>query len=310
MRRLLVLAAAVAAVALLVVAGILGSRAYLEQSAELASPSGAAVPPEVTEQLGEDYLAAIEAWPYPLPVEDALPERPPIAFAAGGQVAGFVSFFFRCAWESAYVGGSGESHDRALDMLTLWAELPPGVSFADNADGGYRADVIDRARSGDDSTITNLFASSCGDYLDNRVDPPDGITIDVPLPEPLVVDADPCTGLPAEVPCDPAYGPDRVVDTGEIEYARGDAVLDSRGVPIAYEVAPGDIWDKVAERFQLGGRLWSLNCYRFEWPILYVGDVVNLSAYRIATVGVNNGSTEGGPAREQCLQQTFVPRQV
>mgnify|MGYP000623757216 CR=1 FL=1 len=90
----------------------------------------------------------------------------------------------------------------------------------------------------------------------------------------------------------------------------GDAVLDSRGVPIAYVVAPGDIWDKVAERFQLGGRLWSLNCYRFEWPILYVGDVVNLSAYRIATVGVNNGSTEGGPAREQCLQQTFVPPQV
>jgi hypothetical protein len=81
-------------------------------------------------------------------------------------------------------------------------------------------------------------------------------------------------------------------------------------VPISYIVAPGDIWDKVADRFQLGGRLWSLNCYRFEWPILYVGDVVNLSAYRVATVGTNNGNAGGGAGRDDCLRQTGLPPQV
>jgi hypothetical protein len=311
MRRLVVLSSAVVAVALLVVAGILGSRSYLEQRDELASPTPAPIPDEVTEQVLADYLAAIETWPLPLPVEDALPEQPPPEFATGGgEVGVFVSMFYRCAWEGAYIDGPPGSQIIALDMLAHWAELPSGVSFADNSDGGYKADVIDRARAGDNTTITALFTSSCQQYLDYRVDPPDGLTIDKPIPLPPVTTAELCVGLPTDVPCDPAFGPDRVVDTGPMEFARGDAVVDSRGVPIAYVVAPGDVWFKVDERFQLGGGLWSLNCYRFEWPVLYVGDVVNLSRYRVASVGVNNGSSDGGPPRDQCLQQTSLPPQI
>ncbi len=90
----------------------------------------------------------------------------------------------------------------------------------------------------------------------------------------------------------------------------GTAVLDSRGEPIAYIVAPGDAWYVVADRFLMGPRLWSLNCYYFEWPELYVGDVVNLSAYRVATVGTNNGSFEPVPGKESCLQQTGIPPQI
>lgn len=307
-RRVVVLLAAVTALILLVVAGILGSRAYVELSAELASPSATPISAEVTEQLRDEYLAAIDLWPYPLPAEDALPERPPVEFATyGGEIMGFVSVFYRCAWEAAHLTGSGESHERALDMLGAWEQLPEGTSFFSDMDGTYRTEVLGTARAGDDTVMAGIFENSCSDYHDNRVDPPAGITIDKPIPPPA---AEGCTDLPPDVPCDPAVGPDRVVDTGATEFAMGETVLDSRGTPIAYIVAAGDSWTVVAERFLMGSKLWSLNCYYFEWSELYVGDVVNLSMYRVATVGVNNGRSEPATGAQSCLQQTGLPPQL
>jgi hypothetical protein len=170
--------------------------------------------------------------------------------------------------------------------------------------------VIGAARAGDDTAISDIFENGCSEYRDTRVAPPGGVTIDKPLPAPAPAAGELCADLPADVPCDPGFGPDRVIDTGPTEFARGETGLDSRGVPIVYLVAPGDSWFAVADRFQLGARLWPLNCYRFAGPELYVGDIVNLSAYRVATVGVNNGSSDGGPARDDCLRQTGLPPQV
>ena len=87
-RRAVVLVASLGSFVLLVVAGVLVSRAYIDESSELVAPTRTAVPVEVVEQLRLDYLAAIDEWPYPLPVEDALPEKPPTEFATqGGEVA-------------------------------------------------------------------------------------------------------------------------------------------------------------------------------------------------------------------------------
>lgn len=81
------------------------------------------------------------------------------------------------------------------------------------------------------------------------------------------------------------------VDSGPQPYARGDAVLDDTGTPVAYIVAPDDIAEFIAERFCLStDYLHSINAVRRDAAIhLYVGDTLNLDATTILSVGDQNG---------------------
>ncbi len=87
-------------------------------------------------------------------------------------------------------------------------------------------------------------------------------------------------------------------DSGPREYAQGTAVLDAEGVPIAYEVAPGEILDYVEERFGLPPiYLVVLNQVRRGYTgMLYAGDTINLDAQTILTVGDINGEVLAEPA--------------
>lgn len=80
-------------------------------------------------------------------------------------------------------------------------------------------------------------------------------------------------------------------DAGARQYAEGAATLSSEGVPIAYEVASGDIMDFVAERFALDGNyLVTINQIRRGYTgNLYVGDILNLDPRTITSVGNING---------------------
>jgi hypothetical protein len=81
------------------------------------------------------------------------------------------------------------------------------------------------------------------------------------------------------------------VDCGPIQFATGTAELDGNGVPVAYVVAPGDIYESIAQRFDVGtGYLNAINAVRREWPmIVYAGDTINLDPATIATVGDQDG---------------------
>ena len=81
------------------------------------------------------------------------------------------------------------------------------------------------------------------------------------------------------------------VDCGPIQYATGTVKVDSKGVPVAYVVAPGDIWEFIAKRFDVGtAYLTAINAVRREdVTAVYVGDTVNLDPATITTVGDQNG---------------------
>lgn len=81
------------------------------------------------------------------------------------------------------------------------------------------------------------------------------------------------------------------VDCGPIQYATGTAKLDAKGVPVAYVVAPGDIWEFIAKRFDVGtAYLSAINAVRRdEITTPYVGDTINLDPATITTVGDQNG---------------------
>jgi hypothetical protein len=102
------------------------------------------------------------------------------------------------------------------------------------------------------------------------------------------------------------------VDLGARDFAAGETVVDADGAPVAYLVAPGDVWDIVAKRYGLYGipptdqRVSSFNLdtgylnvinqvRRGETPWkLYEGDIVNLSASTITSTGRINGETLAG----------------
>lgn len=89
------------------------------------------------------------------------------------------------------------------------------------------------------------------------------------------------------------------VDAGPRDYATGTTTFED-GVPVAYEVASGDIVDYIAERFGLEGDppanegfsyLNTINQVRrggYPWT-LHPGDILNLSAYHITSIGSING---------------------
>ena len=81
------------------------------------------------------------------------------------------------------------------------------------------------------------------------------------------------------------------VDCGPIQYATGTVQVDSKGVPVAYIVAPGDIWEFIAKRFDVGtAYLTAINAVRREDVTqAYVGDTINLDPATITSVGDQNG---------------------
>lgn len=81
------------------------------------------------------------------------------------------------------------------------------------------------------------------------------------------------------------------VDCGPIQYATGTTRLNDKGVPVAYVVASGDIWEFIAKRFDVGtAYLTGINAVRRDpASIVYVGDTINLDPATITTVGDQNG---------------------
>lgn len=81
-------------------------------------------------------------------------------------------------------------------------------------------------------------------------------------------------------------------DQGPVEHASGDAVLDDAGRPVAYLVAPDDVWTVVAERFCLHvDYINALNQVRRNGAAtLFAGDTLNLDPYTVTSVGSENGT--------------------
>ena len=81
------------------------------------------------------------------------------------------------------------------------------------------------------------------------------------------------------------------VDCGPIQFATGTVTVDAKETPVAYTVAPGDVWAVIAKRFDLGvSYLNSINSVRRPQVMeVYPGDIVNLDPHTILSVGTENG---------------------
>lgn len=92
--------------------------------------------------------------------------------------------------------------------------------------------------------------------------------------------------------------PTSLVDGGAQPGAMGTATYDEDGQPVAYTVAEGDDFTSLEMRFCTPGLyLQFVNSIRRGTTDLYVGDTINLSAYKMTTVGDVNGVVhEGSPA--------------
>jgi hypothetical protein len=86
-------------------------------------------------------------------------------------------------------------------------------------------------------------------------------------------------------------------DGGPITHAEGTPITEGSKI-VAYKVAPGDIYDYIAQRFHLtnDGYLLILNeVRRGEAAQLFAGDVLNLSAYTLNKYGSVHGQVVEGP---------------
>ncbi len=85
--------------------------------------------------------------------------------------------------------------------------------------------------------------------------------------------------------------PEVPINGAPMDNANCAATVDDYGVPLSCVVASGDVFDVIAKRFDLGPTyLAAINAVRREEPtVLYVGDVINLSANTILRVGDQNG---------------------
>ena len=80
------------------------------------------------------------------------------------------------------------------------------------------------------------------------------------------------------------------VDRGPMPHAAGEAILDDQGVLVAYRVAPNDVISTIGARFCVGEQwLHWVNYVRRDGDALYAGDVLNLDAHTILSVGDQNG---------------------
>lgn len=104
-----------------------------------------------------------------------------------------------------------------------------------------------------------------------------------------------CEGMPsvsAAVPGVNGYIYGQLRDVGPLEGARGEVSTDDEGQPVSYVVAAGDTATAIAARFCIDYRpyLGWLNAVRRNGVAnLYAGDTLNLSPFRITSVGNENG---------------------
>ncbi|MDQ1172498.1 hypothetical protein QE430_000805 [Microbacterium testaceum] len=113
-----------------------------------------------------------------------------------------------------------------------------------------------------------------------------------------VVDRGPCgASVPVRAVSDPS-DPEQLggktleipVDRGPLDTASGEAVLNAEGTPVAYHVAPGDVFSTIAARFCVAEDwLLIVNHARRDNNGLYAGDTLNLDAHTIFSVGDQNG---------------------
>lgn len=70
-----------------------------------------------------------------------------------------------------------------------------------------------------------------------------------------------------------------LVDMGTNDFANGEVGLDSEGRPATYTVAPGDVLERIGDRFCIynGGMLGPLNGYGVD-AVIQPGDVLTLNA--------------------------------
>jgi len=301
-RRALIAIVAAVGVVVLVTATIVGVNLYNTTAAQAGHQSSRSPTTDPSQQRNT-YLLAIASWPYPLPEGVGLPRSTPAAVLDQRSAAGFVSTFFRCAWQQNYV----KRGDRqiALSYLTLWSRTP-----GTDTDRVWRNDVILPAIGGDAGALERLYKShDCDAYRKTVVPASRGITVDrqqaAPLTSQQMTIA--CSGISSDVPCNPNFGPDAVIDSGPTSGARGSVQHNAAGVPTSYVVAQGDTFLQVSARF--GRDIWSLNCARRANTKLYPGDELNLSIYGVATVGSEDGSTspKDQATKDACLAQSAIP---
>jgi hypothetical protein len=85
-------------------------------------------------------------------------------------------------------------------------------------------------------------------------------------------------------------------DRGAMLHARGEAVVNSDGVPVAYRVAADDVMESIGARFCVG-EVWLrwVNAVRRDSDALFAGDTLNLDAHTILSVGDQNGRVSDNP---------------
>lgn len=120
----------------------------------------------------------------------------------------------------------------------------------------------------------------------------------VPLHTPLPVPADTQAPAPTAPPChgwgfyetDAVSESQEPVDCGPIPFATGTTTVSADGVPVAYTVADGDVWNIIAKRFDLGAAyLYGINAVRRTGIAVYPGDVINMDPSTITSVGSQDG---------------------
>lgn len=124
-----------------------------------------------------------------------------------------------------------------------------------------------------------------------------------PQPEPSPVN-DACAGLEPQYAINndgtnerlSGYSIIELRDTGPVDFASGRTTFNDAGQPAAYEVAAGDTYWAIADRFCVYPHwLTLLNQVRRNGENLYVGDTLNLDAYTITSVGSENGVVYNNP---------------
>lgn len=133
-----------------------------------------------------------------------------------------------------------------------------------------------------------------------------------PSPDP-VADA---TVVVEPGPCDAAVYPEEVSDPNAVEqlggvtlavpfdrgpmtHATGETIVNEDGTPVAYIVAANDVLDTIGARLCVS-EIWMhwVNSVRRDSEELYVGDIINLDAHTILTVGSQNGVVHDNPLPE------------
>ena len=129
-----------------------------------------------------------------------------------------------------------------------------------------------------------------------------------PTDEPTLMPTAPAT--PATAQESAAAGFIWLTDGGQQPNAEGKTRRDAQGHVLWYTVVSGDTFNGIETRFN-AWNLWSFNCARRQDTNLFVGDVINLDPYTVASVGSEHGTTTASSpgARQGCLWQTGLPPQ-